>query len=89
MTTEELAIKEAVEHLREVREYLEPFTPETESAPDEITLVISEVDRQTADNFCEHGACLIATSLANRGYNVVKVGVQVCWIEVIRLRRVK
>lgn len=48
-----------------------PVAPEIE---DEIILTISEVDRQTADQYFDTENCLICTALRNRGFNVQKVG---------------
>lgn len=52
----------------------EPVTPEIENDPDVITLTISEVDRQTANEFTDIHNCLICTALRNRGYNLRMVG---------------
>lgn len=40
-----------------------------------IEIEISEVDRQTAEGYCNIRTCLVATNLLNRGYNVRWAGI--------------
>ena len=71
-------LPEIVETNRALLEIKEPLTKETVETqnplPDLIEVTISEVDRQTADDFPSIYKCICCTALMNNGYNINYLG---------------